>query len=51
VHRRLVASKRSVFLFCALSETEPRFPRYPPLPVVACDGYREERPAEPAQDR
>lgn len=51
VHRRLVASKRSVFLLCALSETDPRFPRYPPLPVVACDGYREERPAEPPRDR
>lgn len=40
VHRRLVASRRSVFLLCGLAETEPRFPRYPPLPVVECGGYR-----------
>ena len=47
VHRRLVSSQRSVFLLCGLSETDPRFPRYPPLPVVACDGYRP-RPPEVA---
>jgi hypothetical protein len=47
VHRRLVASKRSTFLLCGLAEVDPRFPRYPPLPVVACAGYREGRPAEP----
>jgi hypothetical protein len=40
VHRRLVASKRSVFLLCGLAETDARFPRYPPLPVVECGGYR-----------
>lgn len=40
VHRRLVASKRSVFLLCGLAEADPSFPRYPPLPVVACEGYR-----------
>lgn len=46
VHRRLVASRRSVFLLCGLSETDPRFPRYPPLPVVACDGYRPRPPED-----
>lgn len=50
VHRRLVASKRSVFLLCGLAETDPRFPRYPPLPVVACEGFRREPPAESPQD-
>jgi hypothetical protein len=40
VHRRLVASKRSAFLLCGLAEVDPRFPRYPPLPVVSCAGYR-----------
>ncbi|HEX2163479.1 MAG TPA: hypothetical protein VHM02_05980 [Thermoanaerobaculia bacterium] len=43
-HRRLVASRRSTFLFCGLSETDPRFPRYPPLPVRSCAGYREGEP-------
>jgi hypothetical protein len=39
-HLRLAASPRSVFVRCALAETAPRFPRYPPLPVMACGGYR-----------
>jgi hypothetical protein len=39
VHRRLVASRRSVFLRCALADTDPRFPRYPPLPVARCAGW------------
>ena len=39
-HLRLAASARSVFVRCGLAETDPRFPRYPPLPVVACLGYR-----------
>ena len=40
-HLRLAASKRSVFVRCGLADTDPRFPKYPPLPVVACAGYRE----------
>lgn len=39
-HLRLLASKTSVFVRCALAEEDPRFPRYPPLPVLACAGYR-----------
>jgi len=39
VHLRLLASPRSDFVRCGLAETDPRFPRYPPLPVVACAGY------------
>ncbi|HSG41261.1 MAG TPA: hypothetical protein VLE27_16595 [Thermoanaerobaculia bacterium] len=40
VHLRLLASKRSVFVRCGLAATDPRFPRYPGLPVVACPGYQ-----------
>ncbi|HEY6060719.1 MAG TPA: hypothetical protein VIV10_09040 [Gemmatimonadales bacterium] len=29
----------STFYRCALAETDPRFVRYPPLPVVNCPGY------------
>lgn len=47
IHRRLVASKRSTFLRCGLAEVDPRFPRYPPLPVVECAGYRRGEPVEP----
>ena len=39
VHLRLLASPRSVFVRCALAERDPRFPRYPSLPVVACAGH------------
>ncbi len=37
---RIVESARgSTFWRCARSETEPRFPKYPPLPVRECAGY------------
>lgn len=40
-HARLVRSSRgSVFVRCALSREDARFPRYPPLPVVRCAGHR-----------
>jgi hypothetical protein len=40
-HQQLVPNTRgSVFSLCRRSRTEPeRFPRYPPLPVVECEGY------------
>jgi len=39
-HLRLLASRRSVFVRCGLAAVDPRFPKYPPLPVRACAGYR-----------
>jgi hypothetical protein len=44
VHRDIKASARSVFLRCKLADVDPRFPRYPPLPVLSCSGWREEPP-------
>ena len=42
-HAQIVTSaKGSVFYLCRLSQEDPRFPRYPPLPVRACSGYRPE---------
>jgi len=39
-HARLIeSSKGSIFLLCELSKTDPRFPKYPRLPVFACPGY------------
>lgn len=39
-HAKLLRSKGGgAILFCGLSKDDPRFPRYPPLPVTACDGY------------
>ena len=33
-------SKGSRFYLCRLSYLDPRFPRYPPLPVIECAGFR-----------
>jgi hypothetical protein len=41
VHARRIESARgSAFILCNLSQTDPRFPKYPRLPVVSCDGYK-----------
>jgi hypothetical protein len=42
--RRIVSAKGSVFWLCRLSETSPRFRKYPPLPVVACEGHESGTP-------
>ena len=40
LHMREVKSDRGAsFYRCALSDTDPRFPRYPRLPVLHCSGY------------
>jgi hypothetical protein len=36
----ITSSKGSVFIRCDLSFNDPRFPRYPALPVLRCSGYR-----------
>jgi hypothetical protein len=38
--RQLESARGSVFLLCNLSLTDPRFPKYPRLPVLSCDGYQ-----------
>ena len=30
----------SVFYYCRKSETDPRYAKYPPLPVLACPGHQ-----------
>lgn len=37
--RRIESARGSVFLLCERSREDPRFPRYPPQPVVACAGF------------
>ncbi len=34
------SSKGSTFYLCRLSAIDPRFPRYPTLPVISCSGYQ-----------
>ena len=46
VHMQIVTSaKGSQFYLCRLSATDPRFPRYPPIPVIRCDGFTHADPA------
>ncbi|HZU84132.1 MAG TPA: hypothetical protein VE987_14485 [Polyangiaceae bacterium] len=39
--RRIVSTRGSSFVQCGLHATDPRFAKYPRLPVVDCPGYRE----------
>jgi hypothetical protein len=39
-HARVIRSVRgSTFYLCQLAETDPRFAKYPRLPVLRCTGY------------
>ena len=38
-HLELVTSRRSAFARCRLADSDPRFPRYPTLPVRSCAGF------------
>jgi hypothetical protein len=47
-HQKLVGNTRgSSFSLCELSKADPRFPKYPRLPVLDCAGYAP-RAATPA---
>jgi hypothetical protein len=48
VHCQLVDGARTRFYLCRLSASDPRFPRYPVLPVRACAGHRDGEPSRPA---
>ncbi len=56
LHRRLVGNRKgSLFSLCRRSELDRRYPRYPPLPVLRCDGYEKHTehsgdPGEPDAD-
>lgn len=41
---RLIDSGRSTFSLCERALTDPRFLKYPPLPVLSCAGYQQKRP-------
>jgi hypothetical protein len=39
-HVRIIENRRgSRFYRCAMSDTDPSFPKYPRLPVLQCRGY------------
>lgn len=35
----IVSGKGSKFLLCKKSQTDRRFPKYPPQPVIECVGF------------
>ena len=43
-HARVIDSGRSTFYLCQRALTDPRFHRYPTLPVMACSGYQPPNP-------
>jgi hypothetical protein len=38
--QEVLTPKGSRFLLCRLSRSDAAFPKYPPQPVVRCDGHR-----------
>ena len=42
--RRITSDRGSVFYLCQLSGLDQRFPKYPRLPVLQCEGYQENIP-------
>ncbi len=38
--RPILTPRGSRFLLCQLSSSDAAFPKYPPQPVVRCDGYQ-----------
>lgn len=56
VHVHVIENRRgSRFYRCMLADTDPRFVKYPPLPVLECDGFvpveSARRPASPDEPR
>ena len=40
LHSRVITSaKGRGYYLCELSKRDPTYPRYPPLPVLSCQGY------------
>ena len=46
--RVIISGKGSRFLLCLLSQTDHRFPKYPPQPVRQCSGYERRSDGNPA---
>ena len=49
--REVITAKGSRFLLCQLSKTDTAYPKYPPQPVVRCDGYRKKEQTEGVEGR
>jgi len=47
---RVINTDRSMFYLCERGLTDPRFGKYPQLPVMGCPGYQRLVPPGPAAD-
>ena len=48
-HVRIIRSDRgSIFYQCLLAAVDPRFPKYPRLPVLSCPGYEAKEESDEA---
>ena len=47
--REVITPKGSRFFLCQLSHTKTEYPKYPPQPVLRCDGYEEKQSREPKE--
>ena len=41
--RKITSGRGSDFWLCGLAATNPRFPKYPALPVRECEGFADAR--------
>jgi len=46
LHSKTVRGARSEFWMCERARLDPRFPRYPRLPVMSCVGFEAARDPE-----
>lgn len=50
-HVKVTGNRRgSLFYLCTRSTTDPSFPRYPGLPVLACRGFEPQPPSPSMAD-
>ena len=45
----VVNRRGSTFFRCRLADSDARFVRYPPLPVLRCEGFQAKPAAEPGE--
>ena len=50
-HGRIVPGGRSVFHLCERSFTDPRYGKYPMLPLWSCPGYEQRESGGRADDK
>jgi len=49
--REVTTPKGSCFLLSELSKTNPAYPKYPPQPVVQCQGYQQKQVKETVKEK